>query len=244
MSLASSVWLRAVLATAAIALLCSLGNWQLDRARQKRALHAGFTRQLAAPALELTLHGAESLPDQAWRAAVGAGHYGPPALLLDNRMRDGKVGYEVLSGFTLADGRRLLVNRGWLPAPPTRDQVPAVELPIADMILRGRLAPAPSTGIVLGDARQPEAAGADVWRLQHVDFAVLSAQFPPGFLPVLLYLDASEPAGYDRRWVLPAPDDGKHTAYAVQWFAMAATVAVIFLFYLRRRQAAIKSDPS
>ena len=242
MSLASAVWVRAVLAVGVITLLCSLGNWQLDRARQKRALHATFVRQLDAPALDLALHAAESLPAQVWRSVVGGGQYGPPVLLLDNRVRDGKVGYEVLSGFTLADGQRMLVNRGWLPAPPTRDTLPVIDVPGGNLTLRGRLAPAPSTGIVLGTANQPEAAGAGVWRLQHVDFALLSAQFPPGFLPVLVYLDAGEPAGYDRRWVLPAPDDGKHTAYAVQWFAMAATVALIFLFYLRRRAAASRPD--
>jgi cytochrome oxidase assembly protein ShyY1 len=35
--------------------------------------------------------------------------------------------------------------------------------------------------------------------------------------------------------VLPAPDDGKHTAYAVQWFSMAGVIVIIFLLSLRRR---------
>jgi surfeit locus 1 family protein len=226
------------MALAMIGLLCSLGAWQLDRARQKRELHAAFTRQLDASPVELALLSSPDLAAQAWRAASGRGHYGPPVLLLDNRVRDGQVGYEVLSAFTLEDGRRILVDRGWLPAPPTRSEVPRVELPTDAMPLHGRLAPAPSTGMVLGDAARPEAVGTDVWRLQHVDFATLNERFRPGFLSMLVYLDAGEPAGYDRAWALPAPDDGKHTAYAVQWFAMAAVVAVIFLMYLRRRTAA------
>jgi surfeit locus 1 family protein len=238
-SFASSVLVRAAMALSVIALLASLGAWQLDRAQQKRDLHEAFKRQLDAPPLELALQSAAEIEAQAWRAASGRGHYGPPVMLLDNRVRDGRVGYEILSAFTLEDGRRILVDRGWLPAPPTRDELPRIALPADAVSLRGRLAPAPSTGIVLGEAAaQPEAIGGDTWRVQHVDFTTLNERFPPGFLPMLVYLDAGEPAGYDREWALPAPDDGKHTAYAVQWFAMAAAVAVIFLIYLRRRAAA------
>ena len=101
---------------------------------------------------------------------------------------------------------------------------------------RGRLAPAPSTGLVVGDAARPERLGPDLWRLQHVDFAALDAAFAPGFLPMLVYLDEAEPGGYDRDFVLPAVDDGKHTAYAVQWFAMAGAVAILLGISLHRRR--------
>jgi surfeit locus 1 family protein len=216
MSLASAVWFRAVLALLVMALLSSLGFWQLDRARQKRELHELFLERFDEPALDLGLHAAVPPAGQAWRAAHASGRYEGPTLLLDNRIRNGRVGYE-------------------LPAltPP----------PVAPATIRGRLAPPPSTGIDLGSAGPPERVASDVWRVQHIDFAQLAALSPPGFLPVLLYLDATEPGGYDRAWLLPAPDDGKHTAYAVQWFTMAGVVAVIFLLFLRRRRALPNPTP-
>ncbi|HMM74550.1 MAG TPA: SURF1 family protein [Gammaproteobacteria bacterium] len=234
--LPAAAWLRIGFVLALIALLIALGCWQLERAEQKRALRAAFERQLEAAPLDLALHKAEPLINHAWRRVRGTGRYEPPILLLDNRVREGRVGYEVLTAFRLDDGARILVDRGWMAAPPRRTDIPDLGLPAQVTSLHGRLAPAPTTGIILGDAAQPERLGPDLWRLQHIDFATLDATFAPGFLPMLVYLDEAEPGGYDRDFALPAVDDGKHTAYAVQWFAMAGAVAILLGISLHRRR--------
>jgi surfeit locus 1 family protein len=231
----SSVWFRALAGLVAVAILSTLGFWQLDRARQKRELHALFTQRLQQPLLDLSLHAAVPVADAAWRATRAQGAYGPPGFLLDNRIRDGRVGYEVLSTLTLSDGKRVLVDLGWVPAGGTRREIPAFEIPAHEATVNGRLAPPPSTGIVLGPPMPPEQVAPGLWRIQRVDFADLSARFGADYLPALVYLDAGAPGGYDRNWVLPAPDDGKHTAYAVQWFSMAGVVVIFFLLSLRRR---------
>lgn len=238
MSPKTSTALRLACGLALVALLSALGVWQLDRARQKRELHARFLDRYEQPALDLSLHAAIPPAAEAWRAAHARGQYTGPTLLLDNRVRHGRPGYEILTGFTLDDGSRLLVDRGWVPAGETRDALPTLDVPAAPTSVNGRLAPAPSTGIDLGGAADPEPVGAGAWRVQRLDFQRLASLSPPGFLPVLLYLDATEPDGYDRAWQLPAPDDGKHTAYAVQWFAMAGAVATLCFIYLRRRPTA------
>lgn len=230
-----SPWPRTLFALALMGLMVALGCWQLDRAEQKRALRASFERQLDAPPLDLALHAAEPLTRHAWRAVTAQGHYEAPVLLLDNRVRDGRVGYEVLTAFRLADGARILVDRGWIQAPPTRTEVPDLTVPAGDQRIRGRLAPPPSTGVKVDDAMRPEPLAPDRWRLQHVDFAALEQAFAPGFLPMLVYLDDAAPDGYDRAFALPAVDDGKHTAYAVQWFSMAGAVAILLAISLRRR---------
>jgi surfeit locus 1 family protein len=234
-SAVSSLWFRALAALVAIALLSALGFWQLDRARQKRELHALFTERLARPPLDLLLHQAVPLADEAWRATRAYGSYGSPTFLLDNRIREGRVGYEVLSTFTLPDGQHILVDLGWLPAGATRHDLPRLDIPAHSQPLRGRLAPAPSTGIALGPPMPPEQVGPGLWRVQRVEFDALGDRFGIDYLPALVYLDAGEPGGYDRNWALPAPDDGKHTAYAVQWFSMAGAIVIIFLLSLRRR---------
>lgn len=231
-----AAWPRIAFALALVALLIALGCWQLDRAEQKRALRAAFERQLEEAPIDLALHRAEPLSNHAWRRTRGTGRYEPPILLLENRVRDGRVGYEVLTAFRLEDGARILVDRGWMVAPPRRTDIPDIALPTEVTGVSGRLAPAPSTGIVVGDAAQPERLGPDLWRLQHVDFATLDAAFAPGFLPMLVYLDEAEPGGYDRGFTLPAVDDGKHTAYAVQWFALAGAVAILLGISLHRRR--------
>lgn len=236
MAHADRIWPRVCFAIILIVLLGALGCWQLERATEKRALRGDFERQLEAPPIELALHGAEPLTRHAWRKTRGSGRYEPPTLLLDNRVREGRVGYEVLTAFRLDDGARILVDRGWVPAPARRTDLPPIELPSAETTVSGRLAPTPSTGIILDGAALPERVGPDLWRIQHVDFATLASAFAPGFVPMLVYLDAAAPGGFDRDFVLPAVDDGKHTAYAVQWFAMAGAVAILLGISLNRRR--------
>lgn len=100
--------------------LIALGCWQLRRADEKRDLLATYTeRQIEAP---VTADRLRQLPDPAFYPVhlygrFDAGH----SLLLDNQMRDGKAGVELLQPFhDQASGLWLLVNRGWLAWPDRR----------------------------------------------------------------------------------------------------------------------------
>src|SRR6185312_11348887 len=48
--------------------------------------------------------------------------------LLDNRINEGRAGYEVLTPLDLDDGRTVLVNRGWVPFSGYREKLPDVSL--------------------------------------------------------------------------------------------------------------------
>jgi surfeit locus 1 family protein len=51
----------------------------------------------------------------------------------------------------------------------------------------------------------------------------------------LVLLDASEPEGFVRNWQAPGFPPVRHIAYAVQWFALALTLAVIYVVVNLRR---------
>jgi surfeit locus 1 family protein len=60
--------------------------------------------------------------------------------------------------------------------------------------------------------------------------AALEQQLGRKLLPGLLLLDASLPDGYERIWeghIGLRPE--RHIGYAVQWFALAAAAAIIFI---------------
>ncbi|MBO6277675.1 MAG: SURF1 family protein, partial [Pseudomonas sp.] len=102
---------------AVLPLLVFLGFWQLDRGEQKRELLNHYAeRQVAAP---VTVGQLLTFDDPAFRRVQLRGHFdGQHSLLLDNRMRDGKVGVELLQPFQdQASGQWLWLNRGWLPWP-------------------------------------------------------------------------------------------------------------------------------
>ncbi|WP_016782735.1 SURF1 family protein, partial [Pseudomonas fragi] len=83
---------------ALLPLLLFLGFWQLGRAEQKRVLLDNYAeRQMAAPVAVGQLHG---LADPAFRRVQLRGHFdGQHSLLLDNRVRDGQGGVELLQPF-------------------------------------------------------------------------------------------------------------------------------------------------
>ena len=51
----------------------------------------------------------------------------------------------------------------------------------------------------------------------------------------MILLDASEPDGYVRNWVVRGTTPDRHLGYAVQWFAFAALAAAMwFTLSLRK----------
>ena len=211
-------------------LMVRLGFWQLDRATQKKQLHEAFTERANAPRLPIESASTSNVAGQLWRPALLTGAPLTTVLLLDNRVRDGLPGYEVLTPVRLPDERTVLLNRGWLQAPSRRDQWPTVS-PVATLSdVHVRIAPSPSTGIRLA-AFSPERGPDPFWRIQAIDFAALSSTLGLPLEPYQLLLDADQPDGYDRVWALPDPSSAKHEAYAFQWFAMAFALMSLTVYY-------------
>jgi hypothetical protein len=238
------LWATFALGAVLIALLVRLGLWQLDRAQQKRVLYAQYTAVAHASAIPVGTTSSAELANQLWRPVTVTGQFLPVSLLLDNRVRDGIVGYDVLSPFQLTDARVVLVDRGWVKAPDLRSDWPAVLAPSTTGVLGGRLAPSPSTGIRLSNTVIVEPGPAGMWRTQSIDFPALSVALSVKLEPFIVLLDDGTSPGYDRRWTLPVADDGKHQAYAVQWFTMAACVPLLLAYWVRRSRDSSSAEAS
>jgi surfeit locus 1 family protein len=215
-------------------LLIALGFWQLDRAEQKRAFLDRQKQGMAAPALQLTAATPEDKEVLRYRPAAANGHYDAGhQILIDNQVAEGKAGYFVLTPFIL-DGseKAVLVNRGWIPASRDRKVLPDLTLRNNPAQVIGRINHFPSVGIKLDGADQPTAGWPAV--VQVADSAVLSARLGYPLFPFMLELDKQAPEGYRREWreakVMP-PE--QHVAYALQWFGLAAALALLFVWYSR-----------
>ena len=221
------VW--TLLALAGIALFVSLGCWQLDRAEQKRALFEGFSAG-DAPALELP---ASFDPVERYRRIRASGRFDPRhQFLLDNMTHEGVAGFQVLTPLVLADGRVVLVNRGFLPSSGRRDELPV--LPVGDDAreVKGRADFLPRAAFEL------EAPAASGWprlvsfpRIEDVRAALGADVFPQ-----ILLLDPDEPDGLLRDWRPPGLRPDQHVGYAVQWFGLAATVLATWAVLSFRRE--------
>jgi surfeit locus 1 family protein len=210
-------------------LLISLGLWQLNRAGEKKALlQARQERQQELP-VDLNLVRGIGMQDR-FRPATVRGHFVPgQQWLQDNRVREGQVGYHVYSLFEPDDatGWDILVNRGWVPVGVSRQQLPQLPLPIGDLRLTGHLNTPASVGITLGKV---DYRGAGLSVLPYLQLHALGEAIGHKVLDLALVLDAGEP-GVLTPDKLPTSRMGpeRHLGYAVQWFALATALLMIYV---------------
>ena len=193
---------------AACAAFIALGNWQAGRAQEKRAA--------AVEAQKVTLTG-EFVPQH--------------TVLLDNKVRHGRVGYEVVTPLRLAGSKEhVLVNRGWIAAPPRRDELPQLRTAPGEVRVEG-----------IALARLPRSlsfgkTGTGKVR-QNLDIEQFGAETGLALRPLVLQEHAGPDDGLLREW--PAPDAGVqvHESYALQWYSFAVLAVVLFVALSFRRVA-------
>jgi surfeit locus 1 family protein len=212
-------------AAACVALFVAAGVWQRDRMQQKLALRAQLDAASAHPATTLP----PGVDPAGWRyrpVAIEGAFDAAHQVLLDNRVHDGRAGYEVVAPFLLRDGRAVVVDRGWVAQGATRAQLPDVPPPAGILTLRGRVNVPPVYVELAHDA-----APGPVW--QNLDLGRFAQFTGHAFLPLLV--EQTEAAAPGDRLVRdrPAPDFGvdTHRIYMVQWFIFAAMVAGLWGYF-------------
>lgn len=211
-------------------LLLSLGFWQLDRAEQKAGMQADFQARYDKPTVALSeLMAEHDADDLHWRRVTVRGHYAGQSFLLDNQVHGGDVGYRLYTPLKLAGrDRAVLVERDWLPQGPDRSHVPDVGVPDNEVHLQGRIVPVPATGIMLAEHRI-EALNEDLFRVQRIQPQELSAHSGLKLLPYIVRHDDARHAQDDEAAALGGFGRERHLGYAFQWFALAATLLIIYV---------------
>ncbi|MHA7835662.1 MAG: SURF1 family protein [Algiphilus sp.] len=209
-----------------MAVMLSLGFWQLNRAEEKQQLLADFDSAMAQAPKTLPL----PTPDATTAPAhvEVRGQYLPEKqFLLDSQIRDGVAGVRVWTALQRSDGGIILVDRGWT-ADPGRDASSSWPIGTAEREVQGLWRPLPEAGLnvanrVCGPDRPPTP------RVQYPTHAQLRCAFEGRLADGVLLLHPDEPDGFQREW---APDYLRpevHWGYAVQWFAFALALLVIFI---------------
>lgn len=218
---------------------CMLGFWQLGRAEWKRDLLQRASQALSDRRPKPPGVIGDATRDRAYDWVEVEGRFvDAPAVLLDNQGRDGRVGVRAYRVFAIAGGQAVLVDLGWVAIPGDR-RMPAVPRDAARTRLSGLLLPPPAKGLALGEpAALPDGDLLVTW----LDPAVLRARLQaPTLVPRVLRPAPEAGFGFERDFdVLPntMPPE-RHVGYAVQWFALSATVLVtaVVLTLRRRRRA-------
>ena len=221
-------WRTTLFVLVLVPVFLALGNWQLRRADEKLAILESWElrrQQAATPLLSMP----ESAEDLAYRRVSLRGEYDwAHSFMLDNRIRQGRYGLEVLTPFRLQDnGLTVLVNRGWIQADPLRQTLPDVTAPAGDLVLEGYIYIPPGEAYTLGDL-----ATAETWPrlVQSVDTGEFASMLDADVYPHVVRIAQYSPGALIAEWPLVNVRPQKHQAYAAQWFAMAFALAVMFVW--------------
>jgi surfeit locus 1 family protein len=215
-----------------IPVFISLGFWQLDRAGQKRALHADYLERQASEVINLNHEKTirNNMDDMLWRKIKAEGAFDETVqILLDNQVMNNQAGYFVYTPFQLINENIwFLVNRGWVATGNDRNLLPELRKTNVQVTITGSANNVLSSGISLGNAID-EQLTPGIYRLRSINIAHISDLVGKKLMPYVLNLDSESQHGYMRQWRMPGSGETVNLGYAFQWFAFAATLLIIYV---------------
>jgi surfeit locus 1 family protein len=221
-----------LLTLALLPVLIGLGLWQLDRYEQKQEVERAYAAADGAPVPADTVTADER---DRFRPTSARGRYeADRQFLIDNMVRRGRNGFFVITPFRLENGELVLVNRGWIAQDARREPTDDIAVSDERRRIEGRVGRLPVAGLDLGDDR----AAGEGWPSvrQFPDIPELAAALGEPVEPWVLLLSPQAADGFLREWQPGGMPASRHLGYAVQWFALAAALAVIYVVVNTRRR--------
>ncbi|HLW27521.1 MAG TPA: SURF1 family protein [Kiloniellales bacterium] len=217
-----------------LAALLALGSWQLDRREWKHELIATLEEREAAPPIALP----ERLEPERLefrRVELTGELLHLRELYWAARTRDGVSGYHVLTPMRLADGREVILDRGWLPPELLERDSRSAALPQGEVTLVASARQGgwggPSWASWLRPVNAPEN---NRWLWPDLDAMAQAARLERPVTSLYFLVEPGE---------LPSPPEAvggrvelkdDHLQYALFWFSMAGALILIYVLFHRR----------
>lgn len=209
-----------------VAILVALGSWQLRRLDWKRSLLAEIDSRIAGAPAPLPAR-PDPVRDR-FQPVDLAGEMLPGEIDVLVSVKQVGAGYRVISPFVTADGRRILIDRGFTAA--ENKTAPRQTGP---MRVTGNLH---WPDEIDGFTPEPDRAG-NIWFARDVPAMAAALATEP---VLVIARSRTDPQ------VTPLPVDSAgipndHLQYAITWFSLALVWAVMTFFFLRRSGARPRS---
>lgn len=210
-----------VLGVVGVAILMSLGIWQMQRLSWKEGILAEIEARIAADPVALPL--APDPQDHPYLPVALEGRLDPEFVRVLVSQKGMGAGYRIISALETPEGRRVLVDRGVIPVaaqmPPASGAAVSVTGNLHWPNERDRFTPANDLADNLWFARDMAELAA---HLEAEPILVIARAITPSEGPI-----QPLPVGIDN-----IPND--HLSYAITWFSLAAVWLGMTLFLLWR----------
>lgn len=222
-------WKISLLTLCLLPLLLSLGFWQLTREQEKLQLQAVYQKRATAAPVSLSAIDWDS-PDLLYvPVAVDGEFLNEWFFFLDNKIFQGRPGFEVIQALLTPEGTIVFINRGWVVQGNYRTDLPLVEALQGAQKLLGEIYIPLGEQVLLNENTQSQ-----TWPriLQVADVAVMAEAIGAGskVFPHIVRLDEGQPGALPRNWQPVSTRPEKHRAYAVQWFTMATVLLMMYVW--------------
>lgn len=217
-------WFITLVACAFFILFLRLGFWQLQRAEEKKQMIVA--EEALANEKPLPFENLQSESPKAYQRLIIAGKYLPHVFLLDNQHYQHQFGYDVLSPLLLSNGMVVIVDRGWIAGDITRQTFPQVNFPDTMQVLQGSVYYPSNKQWVLGQSLEEKNKNLTVIEL--LDQQLFTQVLQKKLYPFIIRLDKQDPNGFVREWAIVSMSPERHWGYALQWFAMALALFILY----------------
>lgn len=234
-----------ILIVLAMVLFVRLGFWQLDRLEQKRTYNATMAERWRETPFDLNAGQLpQNLEQLEFRRIQAEGYFDyANQVILKSQLYYDAPGIALVTPFVFADGRAILVARGWVPADQASPQAIAqLEEPAGEPVI-GLIKP--SQGLPNGQPSTPPATPQKEWF--RIDIPAIQAQMPyllePGWIQQL----PEQGRPIDKLPIREEPmalDEGNHASYAVQWFSFALIAGFGYIMFVRYRERLALRPPA
>lgn len=229
-------WILVVLATIALGLLLVLGTWQVQRLAWKEGLIATIESRIGSAPLPLAeieaMHATGG--DVDYQPVRAEGHFLHGGERYFFATHEGQSGWYVYTPLELADGRAILVNRGFVPYdrkdPASRAEGQFAGEAAVTGLARNALDGKPSSLLPDNEPVQNIYYWKDL-----AGMANDAGLAPETVLPFFIDADeAANPGGLPVGGVTLVSMPNNHLQYAVTWYGLALALAGVFAVWILR----------
>jgi len=208
---------------ATLALLISLGFWQLDRADEKRAIEDQIASANSGD-VEIVASTEFLKEKEYYHVRLQGSYIDDKQFIYDNQIVDQISGYYVLTPFALkGDSEAILINRGFIPWNGRRDKLADIDVGAKLTEIKVQI----SKPVRRMELEESKITGEFPVLIQTLDLDEMSNTASLDLASVIGLLSPESESGFVRQWEPYTGSIERHIGYAIQWFLMALVLAFI-----------------